>query len=180
MQKNRYLKSIVDNSVIVYNEIVSIMDIVSKNVISSVQANVTSNVSMNSDNKKIRYKMNCYNLQMFMLVVILLFLITIICYHYTKHWSKLKKYCSVDNIKWRIMNYKELVLKILPYYFDDIIEIEDFDIDVTLLDEKLYEKNLINGILYKTLIRVKPSGLSKSYSSARNVLDIKNLTNCHT
>ena len=102
--KNRYLKSIVDNSVIVCNEIVSITDIVSTNVISSVPANVTSNVSINSDNKKIRYKMNCYNLQMFMLVVILLFLITIICYHYTKHWSKLKKYCSIDNIKWRIMN----------------------------------------------------------------------------
>ena len=68
----------------------------------------------------------------------------------------------------------------MRYYFDDIIEIEDFDIDVTLLDEKLYEKNLINGILYKTLIRVKPSGLSKSYSSARNVLDIKNLINCYT
>ena len=102
--KNRYLKSIVDNSVIVCNEIVSITDSVSTNVISSVPANVTSNVSINSDNKKIRYKMNCYNLQMFMLVVILLFLITIICYHYTKHWSKLKKYCSVDNIKWRIMN----------------------------------------------------------------------------
>ena len=102
--KNRYLKSIVDNSVIVCNEIVSITDSVSTNVISSVPANVTSNVSINSDNKKIRYKMNCYNLQMFMLVVILLFLITIICYHYTKHWSKLKKYCSIDNIKWRIMN----------------------------------------------------------------------------
>ena len=102
--KNRYLKSIVDNSVIVCNEIVSITDSVSTNVISSVPANVTSNVSINFDNKKIRYKMNCYNLQMFMLVVILLFLITIICYHYTKHWSKLKKYCSIDNIKWRIMN----------------------------------------------------------------------------
>lgn len=32
------------------------------------------------------------------------------------------------------------------YYFDDIIEIEEFMFDNLLLDEKLYENNLIYDI----------------------------------
>ena len=41
------------------------------------------------------------------------------------------------------------------YYFDNIIEIESFDFDKILLDEKSYKNNLAYGILYKTLIGVK-------------------------
>ena len=41
------------------------------------------------------------------------------------------------------------------YYFDNIIEIESFDFDKILLDEKSYKSNLAYDILYKTLIGVK-------------------------
>ena len=41
------------------------------------------------------------------------------------------------------------------YYFDDLIKIEDFDINI-LLDEKSYKNVLIHDILYKTLIGAKP------------------------
>ena len=41
------------------------------------------------------------------------------------------------------------------YYFDDIIKLEDFDIDNTLIDKKPHESILIYGILYKTLIDLK-------------------------
>ena len=41
------------------------------------------------------------------------------------------------------------------YYFDNIIEIESFDFDKILLDEKSYKNNLAYDILYKTLISVK-------------------------
>ena len=42
------------------------------------------------------------------------------------------------------------------YYFDDVIKIEDFNFDNILLDEKSYKNILMYGILYKTLIGVKP------------------------
>ena len=69
---------------------------VSKNVTSTIRTNitniiptnVTSTVSINSDDKKAKYKMECYILHTFLLVIILLFIITIICYHYTNHRSK--------------------------------------------------------------------------------------------
>ena len=38
------------------------------------------------------------------------------------------------------------------YYFDDIIEIEDFDFGTILLDKKSFEKNLVYHISYKILI----------------------------
>ena len=41
------------------------------------------------------------------------------------------------------------------YYFDNITEIESFDFDKMLLDEKSYKNNLAYDILYKTLIGVK-------------------------
>ena len=44
-------------------------------------ANVTSIVPNKSDDKKVRYKMDCYNLHEFLLKIILLFIIAIICYY---------------------------------------------------------------------------------------------------
>ena len=49
-----------------------------------------------------------------------------------------------------------MVLKILCYYFDKIIKIEDFDFDIKLLDERSYENILVYDVSYKTLIYVKP------------------------
>ena len=55
-----------------------------------VSTNVTSTVSINCHNKKVRYKIDCYILHKVLLVIILLLTITIICYYYAKHRSKLK------------------------------------------------------------------------------------------
>ena len=46
-----------------------------------------------SDDKNVKYKMDCYILSTVLSVIILLFIIPIICYHYAKHWSKQK---SID------------------------------------------------------------------------------------
>ena len=81
-ENNAYFKSIVDNSVIVCDEIINVTD--------SVSTNVMSTVSINADDKKVRYKMNGYVFHMFFLVDILLFMIAIIFYRYTKHRSKQK------------------------------------------------------------------------------------------
>ena len=49
---------------------------------------------------------------------------------------------------------KEINFK--SYYFDDIIKIEDFDLDNTLIDEKSYENISVYKILYKSLTESKP------------------------
>ena len=69
----------------------------------STSTNATNTMS---DNKKVRYKMDCYVFHTFLLVTILLFIIVIICYHYAKR-VKAKKYWHINKI-----NFKKLVLKI--------------------------------------------------------------------
>ena len=61
---------------------------VSTNVTNTTTTNVPNTASINSMDKKVRYKMDCYTLCTVSLVTILLFIITIICYHYTKHRLK--------------------------------------------------------------------------------------------
>ena len=73
----RYSKSIVDNSVIACNEITNATD------------SVKSTVLINSDDKKVRYKMDYYIWHTFLLVTILIF-IYYHCYHYAKHETKQK------------------------------------------------------------------------------------------
>ena len=85
-ENGKYLRIIVHNSKIVCDEIIYVMDIIS--------ANVTSAVSTNSDDKKVRYTLVCYILRTVLLVIILLFIIAIICYPYAKHKSKLKSVLS--------------------------------------------------------------------------------------
>ena len=59
------------------------------NILSRKTTNtIARNVSINSDGKKVRYKIDVYILQTVLLAIILLLIITIICYHYAKHWSK--------------------------------------------------------------------------------------------
>ena len=41
--------------------------------------------------------MDCYILRTVLLVIILLFIIAITCYHYAKHKSKLKTYSRANN-----------------------------------------------------------------------------------
>ena len=76
------------------------MDSVSTSVANAIPINVTSIVSVNSDDKNIRYKMDYFILHTFLLVTILLLfmiiakiynrrhIIAIICYRYTSHKSK--------------------------------------------------------------------------------------------
>ena len=70
------------------------MDIVSTNV-----TNKTRTVSINRHNKKVRYKMDCYILHTVLLLIMLLLIITIICYKNTKHRLELKSVCCANNKK---------------------------------------------------------------------------------
>ena len=63
----------------------------------TIATHVTSAMLTNSDDKKIRYKIDCYILHTFLLKIMLLLIITIICYHYTKHRSK-EKYITALTI----------------------------------------------------------------------------------
>ena len=68
-ENNKYLKSIADNSKIVYNEIT--MDTASANVTNTIPRNVTITVSTNF-HRKVRYKMDSYILHTVLLVILLL------------------------------------------------------------------------------------------------------------
>ena len=68
------------------DEIISVMDIISTKMINTM----ATNVSIDSDDKKVRYKIDCYILRTVLLEIILLLIITIICYQYAKHRSKQK------------------------------------------------------------------------------------------
>ena len=85
-ENGKYLKSIADTSVIACDEIISVMDIVSTKMANTI----ATNASIKFHNKKLRYKIDCYILQTVFLVIILLSIITIICYHYTTRKSKQK------------------------------------------------------------------------------------------
>ena len=67
------------------DEIVYVIDIVSTNVIRIISANVASTMLTISDDKKVKYKTDCYILHTVLLAITLLLLIAIICYHYEKH-----------------------------------------------------------------------------------------------
>ena len=60
------------------HEIISVIDVVSTKVTNSI----TTNVTRNCHSKKVR---DCYILHTVLLAIILPFMITIICYHYSKH-----------------------------------------------------------------------------------------------
>ena len=68
----------------------------------TIETNVMSTGSINCHSRKAR---DCYILHTGLLVIILLSIIAIICYHYAK-----QKMC---NIKCEIMNLKKFVLKIV-------------------------------------------------------------------
>ena len=61
-------------------------------------------MSKNFHNKKSRYKMDSYTPLMVSLMVILLFTVAIICYHYAKHRSKGKHIALLTKKKWKIVN----------------------------------------------------------------------------
>ena len=75
------------------------MKSVSTNVTNTISTNVISTVSICSDDKKVRYKMDCYILHTLLLVIIFLFIIAVICYHYS-NISKQKNIGILAKRKW--------------------------------------------------------------------------------
>ena len=125
------------------------MDIVSTKMTNAIAINVTSTASINCHNIKVRV---CYVLHTILLAMMLLLIIITNCYNYTK-----QRGINVPAMQ----NGKEWILKSCIknrtcYYFDDIINLEDFDIDNISKDEKSHENILISDISYKTLIDQKP------------------------
>ena len=74
------------------DEIINVTDSALKIATNTTPTSVTSTASINSDDKEVRYKMDYYILYTVSLVIILLFIIAIICYHYAKHRSKQKHF----------------------------------------------------------------------------------------
>ena len=77
--------------------------------------------------------MDCYILHTVLLVIILLFIIAIICYHYALYCTK--------NTKIENNGFKKVDIKNRTYYsFDDIVKLEDFDFcNIFFTDEKSYK-----------------------------------------
>ena len=71
---------------IAFNEIIYVIDIVSKKITNTI----ATNVSINCHSKKVRYKIDRYILFIVSSVIILLLIIAIICYHYGKDRSEQK------------------------------------------------------------------------------------------
>ena len=91
-ENGKYLKSINGNLKIVCDGIIY--------VVNNVPPNVSKNILMI---KKVRHKLDCYIVQIVLLVIILLFIMAIICYYqYEKQRSKLKK----KKFLWRITDLK--------------------------------------------------------------------------
>ena len=90
-ENDKYSKIIIDDSKIVCDEIISVKDIVSTKRTNTI----ATNVSINPDGKKVRHKIDCFILHAVLLVIILLLILTIICYHYGKHRPKQK---SIDGL----------------------------------------------------------------------------------
>ena len=80
-ESNKYLKSVGNTSLTEYDEIVIVMGKLSTKKTITIATNVTSNASINYHSKKVR---DCYILHRVLLTIILLFKVTIICYHYAK------------------------------------------------------------------------------------------------
>ena len=72
-----------------YSVSASLTNTVPTFVANTISTNVTSMMSTNSYGKKVKYKIDCYILHTVLLVIIL-FIIAVIYYHYTKHRSNQK------------------------------------------------------------------------------------------
>ena len=80
-ENSKYLESVTDTSVNECDEIVIVIDNLSTKKTNTIATNVTSTTSINCHSKKIRV---CYISHAVLLAIILILIITIICYHYAK------------------------------------------------------------------------------------------------
>ena len=97
-----------DTSVTVCHKVINATDSASKNVTNAIPTNMTNTISANvtastvsktSNDKKVRYKMNCYILNTVLSAIILLFLIAIIWYDYTKQCYYVTSSMIYENLK---------------------------------------------------------------------------------
>ena len=79
-ENGKYFKSVIDESIIMCYETI--------NIASNIPTNVTSTVSINSDDEDVRNKMDYYILHTVLLGIMLLFLIAIICCHYANIYKQ--------------------------------------------------------------------------------------------
>ena len=98
----KYLKGIADTIVTEWDEIVIVMDIVSTKKTNTIAANVTSAASISCHSKKSKR-------MLYFAHSIISDHITIDNYYHLLSLCKTKSY----NIKWKLMNLKEFVLKIV-------------------------------------------------------------------
>ena len=87
-ENRKCLKIIVDTSVITCGEVVHVMGI----VLTKMTDILATNVSTNFGSKKIRYKLDCYNLHIVFLVIILPLIVIIICYLFAKKLVKTERH----------------------------------------------------------------------------------------
>ena len=83
-EDDKHLKSIADTSVVTCDEIISVMDIASTKMTNTVATNVSINSDIekiNCHSKDVRYKIDSYILHSVLVAIILLLIITFICYH---------------------------------------------------------------------------------------------------
>ena len=66
------------------DKIINDADSVPTNVTNTIITNIASAVLVNSDDKKVKYKMDCYILYIVLLVIMLPLIIAIIWCHYTE------------------------------------------------------------------------------------------------
>ena len=76
-ENSKYLKGVASTSVTKYDKIVIVMNNLSIKKTNTITTNVTSNVLINCHSEKTR---DCYILHTALLVIMLLLIVTIICY----------------------------------------------------------------------------------------------------
>ena len=77
-ENRKYLKSVADTLVVECDKIVIVIDNLLAKKTNTIATNVTSSTSINWHSKKVR---DCYISHSVLLTIILLLIITIICYH---------------------------------------------------------------------------------------------------
>ena len=116
-------------------------DIIHAMVIESTKiTNTTStNVSINSGDKKVRYKIDCYIFHTVLLLIILLLIILLFAIIMQKI-GQIKKLMHL-HYKMEINEFKNVHIENRTcYYFNDIIKLKDFDTNNILIDGKLHKK----------------------------------------
>ena len=68
----------------------NMINFIPKSMENTTSTNVASTMSIISNDKKVRDRMDCYILHIILVVIIVLIVIAIICYHYAKYRSNQK------------------------------------------------------------------------------------------